>query len=347
MNPPEERRRPEAEAVTDERHPAEAEHAVDHRPGPVDQLERGPVPQLQALHPGKEGIGADGERDPLHRVAEDLDQAESDYGASDGYQQVSADSAKAAAREEREHGERRQNGGRLLPQFLERRGMRGSDDALALAPHGLFQSPYPDRHQQAREPHGEEGDLPADEAERRSAVGVRVVPAVDDLAADQDAEAGADVDAARVHRGDRGSQPRRVVVPEHGERRRPGARFADADADPVGGEGSEAAGGARQRGHQAPRGQADRDQALAGPHVGQAADRNPEDGVEDGERCAVEEAELGVADAEVVADVLGEDREDLTVDEVEDVDQDEDAQDVVGVPPAGRLRGWGLAVLVC
>ena len=79
----------------------------------------------------------------------------------------------------------------------------------------------------------------------------------------------------------------------------------------------------------------------------QTADRNAEDGVEDGERGAVEEAELSVVDPQVGADVLREDGENLTVDEVEDVDQDEDAQDVVGVPPAGRLGVGVLRVLVC
>jgi hypothetical protein len=77
------------------------------------------------------------------------------------------------------------------------------------------------------------------------------------------------------------------------------------------------------------------------PHVGEAAERDAEEGVEDAEDGAVEEADLGIADAEVGLDVLGQDRHDLPVDEVEDVDEDEDAQHVpaVGAADAGFRFG--------
>ena len=87
----------------------------------------------------------------------------------------------------------------------------------------------------------------------------------------------------------------------------------------------------------------ERDQPAAVPDVGEAAERDAEDGVEDGEGGAVEEADLRVGDAEVGLDALGEDREDLAVEEVEDVDEDQDAEDVArrSGRPARRMGHGG------
>ena len=181
--------------------------------------------------------------------------------------------------------------------------------------------------------------MPSLEAEgREGGVGVSRVPAADDPAADEDADAGADVDAARIDGEHGGAHPGGEVVGQHGERRWRRARLADPHAHAVGGKGAEAARRSRQRRHQAPEAKADGDEVLARPGVRQFAERDAEDGVEDGERGAVEEAELRVVDAEIVANVLREDGEDLAVDEVEDVDQDENAQDVVGVAAVRRRR---------
>ena len=81
-----------------------------------------------------------------------------------------------------------------------------------------------------------------------------------------------------------------------------------------------------------------RDQAPAVPDVGEAAERDAEERVEDRERGAVEESQLGVRDAEVGADALGEDGEDLPVEEVEDVDQHQDAEDVARVASGRRFE---------
>ena len=85
--------------------------------------------------------------------------------------------------------------------------------------------------------------------------------------------------------------------------------------------------------------QADRHQPAAIPAVGEPAERDAEQGVEDGEGGAVEEADLGVVEVEVALDVLGEDREDLPVDEIDDVDQDEDEQGVPGIGADADGRG--------
>ena len=80
------------------------------------------------------------------------------------------------------------------------------------------------------------------------------------------------------------------------------------------------------------------------PLVGPARDRDAGDGVEEREREPGEEPHRGVADAEVGLDRLEQDGEDLAVDEVEDVDDEQHAEHVVGVRARVRAgvgrRGW-------
>ena len=188
------------------------------------------------------------------------------------------------------------------------------------------------------------GDLPAHADRRAPCRREGRVPAIDDQAADHQAEPAAEVDAARVDREHGRAAARRKGVGEHREGRRRRARLADADADARRGELAEAAREARERRHQAPEGEADRDQRAPVPDVGEPPERNAEDRVEDGEGGAVEEADLGVAHAEVGFDVLGQDRDDLAVEEVEDVDEHQHAEQVIRVGAADLGRGLGLAV---
>ena len=62
-----------------------------------------------------------------------------------------------------------------------------------------------------------------------------------------------------------------------------------------------------------------------------ARDGNARKGIEERESDAREEAERGVGEPEVALDGLQEDREDLTVEEVEDVNDDEQPQRVAAV----------------
>lgn len=206
-------------------------------------------------------------------------------------------------------------------------------------PHRLAQRVHPERHEDAWDAHGQVRRLPSLEAEwGEGGVGVSRIPAADDPAADEDADAGADVDAARIDGEHGGAHPGGEVVGQHGESGWRGARLADPHAHAVGGERAEAARRSRQCSHQAPEAKTDGDEILARPGVRQLAERDAEDGVEDGERSAVEEANLRIGNADVGFDLLGQDGDDLPVDEVEDVDDDENDGDVPGIAPTNRRR---------
>src|SRR5262249_30399257 len=82
--------------------------------------------------------------------------------------------------------------------------------------------------------------------------------------------------------------------------------------------------------------------------------RNAEHCIEDRECSAIKEADFSVADAEVVFDFLGEDRQHLPVDEVEDEHEDEHEQHVARIASADfdvgicltlqRLNDFGVGI---
>ena len=114
------------------------------------------------------------------------------------------------------------------------------------------------------------------------------------------------------------------------------------------------------RGHRRPDGETDADQPDAVPIVRQPPERNAEQRIEHPERGAIQEADIGIVQPQVALDVLGEDRDDLPVDEVEDVDEEQDDQHVPGIgaapfsgsptmvsapamiPPRYSFRGMGI-----
>ena len=164
-----------------------------------------------------------------------------------------------------------------------------------------------------------------------------------DPAAEQRAERAADRNAERVHR-ERGRAARgREHVGDQRVRGRAAAGLAHAHADARRDELSEAGREARQRGHPAPHEHGQRDDRASRSGVGPARDRNARERVEERERDPGEEAERRVGERDLLADVLGEDREDLPVHEVEHVhDQQEPervAAVVVGQQPGTRRRG--------
>ena len=67
------------------------------------------------------------------------------------------------------------------------------------------------------------------------------------------------------------------------------------------------------------------------PAIGKAPERDAEQRVEDAERGAEEEADIAVAQPEIALDVLREDRKDLAIDEIEDIDEEQDGQDMPGI----------------
>ena len=118
-------------------------------------------------------------------------------------------------------------------------------------------------------------------------------------------------------------------------RRRAAAGLSHADADAEEQQHREALRRAAQGGHEAPYQERRRDHLRTRGAVGQPGDRDAEGGVEDGEGESGEQPELGVGEPEVALDRLLQDGDDLAVDEVEDVDDEEDAERVPTIAVAG------------
>ena len=77
------------------------------------------------------------------------------------------------------------------------------------------------------------------------------------------------------------------------------------------------------------------------PHIGQPAQGDAEERIENRECRAIQKADLGVVHAESRLDVLGQYREDLPVDEIENVNQKQNAENVPGVDaPDRRAAGF-------
>src|SRR5690606_31768178 len=83
--------------------------------------------------------------------------------------------------------------------------------------------------------------------------------------------------------------------------------------------------------HQAPEPDADAEHGAADGALSQARDRYAEQGVEDRESGAAEQAELEVAQAEFFLDRLLDDADDDAIDEVEGVNDEERPEDVSAI----------------
>src|SRR5207247_10233724 len=124
-----------------------------------------------------------------------------------------------------------------------------------------------------------------------------------------------DRDRARPLR--RGKQ----ITEERGRRRRAG-RLADADAEPCGDELREVARDARDRSQQTPQEDAGREDFPPFSTIGQPAERQANDRVQQREDRA-EQAERRVAERPLAADALGDAADDLAVEEIHQIDRKE------------------------
>ena len=62
------------------------------------------------------------------------------------------------------------------------------------------------------------------------------------------------------------------------------------------------------------------------PAIGELAQWDPEQGVKHAKRRAVEESDLVIAQAKIGLDVFSEDRNDVPVDEIQDINDNQDTQ---------------------
>jgi hypothetical protein len=93
----------------------------------------------------------------------------------------------------------------------------------------------------------------------------------------------------------------------------------------------------RQSRHQRPEGKPGRNQAASIPDVRKSAEWNPENRIENSEGGSLKESELCVANRQVRFDVFRENRDDISIEEVEHVHQDEDGERIPRVSQTGRI----------
>ena len=182
------------------------------------------------------------------------------------------------------------------------------------------------------------------EPERRI-VRIGLVPRFDDRAADEQRQAAAGEQARRVEPQRRAANSPRKQVGD--QRVGAGCRgcFANADADPRDRECRDVARETAERRHQRPQAKAQRQQPGPVPAVGEPAERDAEQRVEDRECRAVEKPQLGIVEPEIRLDVVGEDRKDLPVDEIEQIHEKQDTERIPAVrrhrlPRLGECLGF-------
>ena len=189
--------------------------------------------------------------------------------------------------------------------------------ADGLAHHGQDQQ----RDDQPRQAHREEGRAPA--VVRRHAPAQR--------RPDGDAEG----HAQRVQRQRLAPLLGREVVRDDGVGGRGAPRLADAYAHPRGGELEEVAGQTACGGAEAPAGAGERHDPHPVRAVGEPSNRYAEQGVEQREREARQHADLRVGQVQLLAHRLGQQGQDLPVQEVEGVGQGQYAHAQIAVAQRG------------
>ncbi len=147
-------------------------------------------------------------------------------------------------------------------------------------------------------------------------------------ATEEEAEENAEVDTHRVERQRAGAPLRRVDVGNDRVRRRAAAGLSHADADPGQEQLRVVLDEAAHRGHEAPDADGEGHDVAPIAGVGPARDRNAGGHVEERKGEAGEQTQLGVGQPEVRLDRLLQDRQQLTIDEVEGVDDRQQHQSV-------------------
>ena len=326
---------------------------ADHQFGGVG------IAQPDRLDPGADRIGADRDRRPLDHVGGDHEAAdhehrcalgggqqpvrdddEADRGDDDDrqQQQIAPDRGAAGPQAaERQDAERRKQRAEFARGGAEGVRIAGVRVAIDRAAHGFAdRGDDEQRQQQPGQPDGHIGRLPADEAERGAADGIKPVPQRHDMPADHQRRARAEIDAAGID-GERGGTLRlRKIILQDREGGRAGARLADADADPRERKLAEIGGGAGKGSHRRPETEPDRQRADPVPAIRQPGERQPEQRVEQREGRAEQQPHLRIGQAEIGLQIRREDRDDLAIDEVECIDDREQSQHIPAIA-ADRL----------
>jgi hypothetical protein len=134
-------------------------------------------------------------------------------------------------------------------------------------------------------------------------------------------------------------------------RRRGAPGFADPDADAAGTSCAKFCAKPHASGEQAPQTCCRSDDPRPIARLGKARDRNTEHGIEKREGEPRHHAKLPVGKVQLILDRLGEDRDDLPVEEIEDIDDQQNRQRVATVRRGyrrddGRGGGFGCHLIL-
>ncbi len=174
--------------------------------------ERDRILRRQVLAPRERRIHADAERDPLRRVADQRSMSPTTSAVTTTAAPTFVEQRAPTDARSRDQRQRRQHRKQFATRDTKRVRFDALGQTLALTAARFAQRRHPQRHQQPRQTDGKKRRVPRLQSERRGRrIGKRVAPTIDDHAAEEDPDAGADVDAARIDR-DRGrAQPRRKM----------------------------------------------------------------------------------------------------------------------------------------
>src|SRR5688572_21126484 len=143
-----------------------------------------------------------------------------------------------------------------------------------------------------------------------------------------------------VDRQRRRAPPRLEIVPDQGVSGGIAACLADAHTDASSEQMPEAFGETRERREYAPRRDRDSDDPHPVRSIRKACERHAERRVEERERKPTEKAHVRVGQAELASNRLDEDREQLSIHDVERVDTAEHPYDVVAIDLASPECDW-------
>ncbi len=179
----------------------------------------------------------------------------------------------------------------------------------------------------------EKRKLPALESQWGNSAGVTVVPPVRGHTPEDRGTAEAERDRGGDHRRGETAARFRIAVEYQREARRLRRALADADPESREGEQREPLRGGRQPRRQRPECQRDREQPRSHPAIRQSPERQREQGVEEREHRAVQQAHLGIADVEIVLDPRRQDGKDVAIEQADGVGERHQCEGI-----AGRVR---------
>ena len=219
----------------------------------------------------------------------------------------------------------------MLLEMGEERDLAGGDVGGDFDPRRLAHRAQQQRQDHGDGPHHYERRVPQRGlADRRQAHSVDAAERGEHHAADEIGKPDA-AEAADAEDADRRAAPRLgEIIRDQRERRRHERRLADAETHAREHQFGEAGGESRRDGAEAPQHGAEHQHVAPAVAVGVPGEGNRHQPVENRERIAVQDANLGIVDGEIAAHRRDQQRQDVAVDEIHEIAEQQEEQRVIG-----------------